>query len=90
MENIKAVTEKKKKVITLLLLGLCLVSMVMGIVIIAKGPFYMVGISGEDKIAIISIEGAIVGGRSGFGIFGLESGADEIGEQIKRAVKIRL
>ncbi len=84
MESIKSVMGKKKKVIALLLLALCLISTVLGIAIIAKTPFDSGGIGG-DKIAIISIEGAIVGGRGGLGLFGSESGADDIAKQIKRA-----
>ncbi len=86
MESIKAVMENKRKVIALLLLCFCLISMVLGIAIIAKGPLDRGGIGiGGDKIAIINIEGAIVGGRSGFGMFGLASGADDIARQIRRA-----
>jgi protease-4 len=86
MESIKAVMENKRKVIALLLLGFCLISMVLGIAIIAKGPFDRggIGVSG-DKIAIINIEGAIVGGSGGFGIFGSASGADDIARQIRCA-----
>lgn len=75
--------KNKRKAIALFLLGFCLISMVLGIAIIAKGTFDWGGIGG-DRIAIISIEGAIVGGRSEFGIFGV-SGADDIAEQIRRA-----
>jgi len=86
MESIKAVMENKRKVIALLLLGFCLISVVFGIAIIAKGPFDKGGIGvGGDKIAIINIEGAIVGGSGGFGIFGSASGADDIARQIRRA-----
>ncbi|MBC8520623.1 MAG: signal peptide peptidase SppA [Methanomicrobia archaeon] len=75
--------ENKRKVIALLLIGLCLISTVIGIAIVAN--FDSGGIGG-DKIAIISIEGAIVGGSGGgFGIFGSESGADDIAKLIKRA-----
>ena len=86
MESIKAVMENKRKVIALLLLGFCLISMVLGIAIIAKAPFDRggIGVSG-DKIAIINIEGAIVGGSGGFGIFGSASGADDIARQIRCA-----
>jgi len=79
--------EKKRKVIALFLLGICVISGVVGIVIIAKGPLDMGGMGGMggDKIAIINIEGAIVGGGGGFGIFGLTSGADDIAKQIRRA-----
>jgi len=86
MESIKAVMENKRKVIALLLLGFCLISMVLGIAIIAKAPFDRggIGVSG-DKIAIINIEGAIVGGSGGFGMFGLATGADDIARQIRRA-----
>ncbi|MEA1957730.1 MAG: signal peptide peptidase SppA [Euryarchaeota archaeon] len=86
MESIKAVMENKRKVIALLLLGMCLISVVFGIAIIAKGPFDRggIGVSG-DKIAIINIEGAIVGGSGGFGMFGLATGADDIARQIRRA-----
>lgn len=66
------------------LLSICLISGVVGIVIIAKGPLDMDGMGG-DKIAIINIEGAIVGGSSGFGMFGLATGADDIAKQIRRA-----
>ncbi len=84
MESIKAVIEKKRKGIALLLLGLCLTSAVIGIAIIAGDSFDSGGIGG-DKIAIINIEGAIIGGRGGFGILGPESGADDIAKQIKHA-----
>ncbi len=84
MESIKAVIEKKRKVIALLLLGLCLTSAVIGIAIIAGDSFDSGGIGG-GKIAIINIEGAIVGGRGGFGILGPQSGADDIAKQIKHA-----
>jgi protease-4 len=87
MESIKAVMENKRKVIALLLLGFCLISVVLGIAIVAKGPLDRggIGVGGGDKIAIINIEGAIVGGGSGFGMFGLASGADDIARQIRRA-----
>ncbi len=62
--------------------------MVLGIAIIAKGPFDSGGIGkGGDKIAIINIEGAIVGGSGGFGIFGPASGADDIAKLIKSTGK---
>jgi protease-4 len=77
--------EKKRKVIALLLLGLCLVSVVIGLAIVAKAPFDRSGGLGGNKIAVIRIEGTIVGGTSGFGIFGAVSGADDIARQIKRA-----
>jgi len=86
MVSIKAVMENRRNAIALLILGFCLISLVLGIVIIARGPFDMGGIGvGGDKIAIINIEGAIVGGEGGFGIFGAESGADDIARQIKLA-----
>ncbi|MCD6456439.1 MAG: signal peptide peptidase SppA [Methanophagales archaeon] len=86
MKSIKAIVENKRKVIALLLLGFCLISVVLGIAIIAKAPFDTGGISvSGDKIAIINIEGAIVGGSSGFGIFGAESDADDIAKLIKSA-----
>jgi len=86
MESIKAVMENKRKVIALLLLGFCLISVVVGIAIIAKGPLDRggIGVSG-DKIAIINIEGTIVGGRGGLGMFGSASGADDIARQIRHA-----
>ena len=78
--------ENKRKGIALLLLGICLASTVIGIAIIAKAPFDSGGIGrGDGKIVLINIEGSIVGGRSGFGMFGSESGADDIAKQIKRA-----
>ena len=78
--------ENKRKGIALLLLGICLASAVIGIAIIAKAPFDNGGIGrGDGKIVLINIEGSIVGGRSGFGMFGSESGADDIAKQIKRA-----
>ncbi len=83
MESIKAVMENKRNVIALLILSFCLISMILGIALIAKSPFD-IGVGG-DKIAIINIEGTIVGGKSEFGIFGSESGADNIARQIKRA-----
>ena len=86
MESIKAVMENKRKVIALLLLGFCLISVVVGIAIIAKGPLDRggIGVSG-DKIAIINIEGTIVGDRGGLGMFGSASGADDIARQIRHA-----
>ena len=84
MVSFKAIIEDKKKGIALFLLGICLASTVIGIAIIARSPFDRDGLSG-GKIVLINIEGSIVGGRSGFGLFGLESGADDIAEQIKRA-----
>jgi protease-4 len=84
MEHIKAVIEKKRKVITLLLIALCLIALVIGIATILSGSRYSGGIGG-DKIAVIRVEGTIVGGQGQLGIFGLEAGTDDIARQINRA-----
>ena len=76
-------SESKRRGIALLLLCICLVSTVIGFIIIAKRPFDTGGSSG--KIVLINIEGTIVGGGSGYGLLGSESGADDIAKQIKRA-----
>ena len=84
MERIKAVIEKKRKFIALLLIAFCLIALLIGIATIMRGLSYSGGLGG-DKIAIIRIEGTIVGGQGRLGIFGLEAGTDDVAKQIKRA-----
>jgi len=78
----KEKNKKRRKIVILSILAICLVSAAVGIALIPNGH---VGESSGGKIAVIHIEGAIVGGRGDYGLFGQGSGADEISSQIKRA-----
>lgn len=71
----------KKKIAALILLGICVVSAVVGIMFIPSSP---VDGFGGGKIAVIRIEGPITG-SSGLGILGSATSATEIAKQIKRA-----
>lgn len=70
----------KRKIAALILLGICVVSAVVGVMFIPSSP---VGFGG-GKIAVIRIEGPITG-SSGLGILGSATSATEIAKQVKRA-----
>ncbi|MFP4559618.1 MAG: signal peptide peptidase SppA [Candidatus Hadarchaeota archaeon] len=71
----------RRKVIALVILGICVVSALVGIAFIPSLP--MDGFSG-GKVAVIRIEGSITG-SSGLGILGGGTSATDIAKQIKRA-----
>lgn len=71
----------KKKIAALVILGICVVSALVGIAFIPNTP--MDGFSG-GKIAVVRIEGSITG-SSGLGILGGGTSATDIAKQIKRA-----
>ncbi|MFO7967007.1 MAG: signal peptide peptidase SppA [Archaeoglobaceae archaeon] len=73
----------KKKVAAFGILGICVVSALVGIAFIPSSPVDGFS-SGGGKIAVIRIEGAITG-SSGLGILSSGTSSTEIARQIKRA-----
>ncbi len=71
----------KRKMAALAILGICVVSAVVGVAFIPSSP--VDGLSG-GKIAVVRIEGPITG-SSGLGILGGGTSATDIAKQVKRA-----